>query len=376
MKIIKMADFNNPFKDFSANKKYEMRGGSPVDYLGRKIEPGSCLLGQRYLTRRSGLFWIAPSGQGKSTAAMQATVCWGCGREGFEIEPPFPLRVTMVQAEDDDADLTDQAKVIELLDFSPAERQTVQKNVWIETINDRVGISAIEIFEEILTEKPCDLFVLNPYTAYLGADSKDEEANSIFLRARIQALLNRHNCAALIIHHTPKTNFRGNTARWSIMDWMYSGAGAAVLTNWARGILAIDPIGESGVFKFIAAKRHQRIGWDSKINYFRHDERPGVLLWSKATALEIAQAGSAAKGHEVSPEEILKAVPVLDGISMMRLRKELEKVTTQRGAKVAIDLALEDGLIHAEWLKGSGKATKIKMIYRGGEDLLNTTTMD
>jgi hypothetical protein len=371
MKIIKMADFTNPFQDFAPEKKYEMRGGSPIDYLARKIESGSCLLGNRYLTRRSGLFWIAPSGQGKSTAAMQATVCWGCGRAGFDIIPPFPLRITMIQSEDDDADLIDQTRVIEWLKFTPVERQMVAKNVWIETLNDKVGSAATLVFDEILSQRPCDIFILNPYTAYLGADSKDEEANSIFLRARIQALLNRHNCAALIIHHTPKTNFRQNTARWSIMDWMYSGAGAAILTNWARAILAMDPIGETGVYKFIAAKRHQRIGWDSSINYFRHDERPGVLLWSKATAAEIAQVSGLASGHEIAPEEILKAIPALDGISMMRLRQELEKKSSVRKAKTAIDLAIEDGLIRFAWIKGTGQASRIKMIYRGNEDLLD-----
>jgi hypothetical protein len=244
----------------------------------------------------------------------------------------------------------------------------VSKNVWIETINDQVGIAAITLFDEILSAKPCDIFILNPYTAYLGADSKDEEANSIFLRARIQFLLNKHNCAALIIHHTPKTNFRSNTDRWSVTDWMYSGAGTAVLANWARAILAIDPIGESGVFKFIAAKRHQRIGWASKINYFRHDSRPGVLLWTKATALEIANATGQAIGAHVTNEQIIAAVPVLDGISMMRLRAEIEKLTTQRAAKNAIDLAIDEGLIHAVWEKGSGHASRIKMIYRGAED--------
>jgi AAA domain len=372
MKILKMENFQDPFQAFKSNQKYELRGGSPVAYLGRKPEAGSCLLGNRYLTRRSGLFWIAPAGQGKSTAAMQGAVCWACARAGFEIEATFPLRITMVQAEDDDADLIDQTRVIEWLGFSPAERDLVGKNVWIETVNDRVGVSAVTLFDEILAAKPCDIFILNPYTAYLGADSKDEEANSIFLRARIQFLLNKHNCAALIIHHTPKTNFRSNTEKWSVTDWMYSGAGTAVLANWARAILAIDPVGETGVFKFIAAKRHQRIGWASKINYFKHDDRPGVLLWTKATAVEISRATGHA-GHEVTKEQVLEAVPVLDGISMMSLRAELEKTTSQRGAKNAIDLAIDAGIIHAEWVKGTGHAGRIKMIFRGGEDLLNAT---
>jgi hypothetical protein len=67
----------------------------------------------------------------------------------------------------------------------------------------------------------------------------------------------------VIIHHTPKTNFR-DTTEWKPSDWMYSGAGAAVLTNWARAYLVIDPCETHGLYKFIAAKRGKRIGWGDR----------------------------------------------------------------------------------------------------------------
>ena len=348
-----------------------LHGANAIDYAGKEIEKDNCLLADRYLTRRSGMFFIAPSGQGKSTAVMQSMICWTCGESCFEIDPTRPLRITMIQAEDDDADLRDMAQIVNYLGLTESQKALVTKNSWIETLNDRVGIEAITRIEQILTARPCDLVILNPYLAYLGADSKDEAANSVFLRAHFQGLLNRCNCAALIVHHTPKTNFRQKTERWSITDWMYSGAGAAVLTNWARAVLAMDPVGESGVFKFIAAKRGQRIGWENSVNYFRHDTRPGVLLWTKATALEIANATSHGRS-EISSEQVIEAIPVLDGISMMRLRKTLEqKGATQRNAKMAIELAIEDNLIHAQWIQGNGHATRVRMVYRGKDDLFS-----
>ena len=359
--------------DTSAKKsksEYALRGANAIDYAGKPFEPNSCVLGDRYLTRRSGMFFVAPSGQGKSTAVMQALVCWCCGKECFDIEPPRPQRVTLIQAEDDDADLADMAKVVNHLDLTNPEKALVAKNSWIETLNDKVGIEAIGAIDSILSARPCDLIILNPYLAYLGADSKDEEANSLFLRAHFQGLLNRHNCAALIVHHTPKTNFRQKTERWSTMDWMYSGAGAAVLTNWARAILAMDPMGESHVFKFIAAKRGQRIGWDQSINYFRHDERPGVLLWTKASALEIAAATSAGKKGSLSRETLIELVPVCDGISVERLHDELKKKgVSLETRKTEIALAVEDGDLHFGWLWLGGRGQKRKMIYRGADDL-------
>jgi hypothetical protein len=356
---------------------YQLRGSNAIEYATRVVEADSCLLANRYLTRGSGMFFVAPSGQGKSTAVMQMMVCWACGRESFEIAPSRPLRIIMIQAEDDDADLTDMAKVVDHLGFSQAERQRIAANSWIETINDKIGLDAIRAIEKILELRACDLLILNPYLAYLGADSKDEEANSTFLRAYFQALLNRYRIAALVVHHTPKTNFRHNTAKWSTMDWMYSGAGAAVLTNWARAILAMDPLGESGVFKFIAAKRHQRIGWEHTVNYFRHDQRPGVLLWTKATAAEIANATSSAKNGAIARDTLIELIPVCDGISIDRLHAELKKKGfSEKTRKSAIALAIEDGDIHIGWIWPGGRGQKRKMIYRGADDLFPNEEKD
>ena len=317
------------------------------------------------------MFLVAPSGQGKSSAVMQAMVCWCCGRPAFDIQCCEPLRITLIQAEDDDGDLADMARVCEHLFLTTSEREQITQNAWIETVNDKIGAQAVLIIDQILDQRPCDLLILNPYTAYLGGSIMDDEANSAFLRADLQRLANKHDCALLIVHHTPKTNFRGKTEKWSIMDWMYSGAGAAVLTNWARAIMAIDPMGESRIFRFIAAKRGARIGWEEPINYFRHDSRPGVLLWSKANPSEIAAASKAKYPGLVSPETVVESVPVLDGISMTKLKELLaQKGATQRGAKTAIDLALEDHLIHVIQTKGGGLASRIKMIYRGNDDLL------
>jgi hypothetical protein len=201
----------------------------------------------------------------------------------------------------------------------------------------------------------------------------DDEANSLFLRGHLQRLANKHNCALFVPHHTPKTNFRHRTEKWSVMDWMYSGAGAAVLTNWARAILAIDPLGESGVFKFIAAKRGKRIGWEENVNYFRHDPRPGVLLWTKATATEIAAATISKARQGVSVEAVIECIPVLDGISITKLKEELRKKgASKEGANDAVKIALEDNVIHAQIVKGSGHAGTIKIIYRGSDDLFSS----
>src|SRR5260221_10710379 len=75
-------------------------GGSAISYVHKPIEPGSYLLGNPYLTRRSGMFFVAPSGQSKSTAVMQDTGCWCCGGECFDILPARPSRIDLINAKD------------------------------------------------------------------------------------------------------------------------------------------------------------------------------------------------------------------------------------------------------------------------------------
>lgn len=351
--------------DLAKIKLPRRMGNNPIAYAERAYTPNSCLLGNRYLTRKSGMFFIGPSGQGKSTAIMQSLICWACGRTAFEIKPAAPLRILLVQAEDDDDDLTDMARVADHLELSTLEKQLVQQNAWIETVNDQLGFSATAIIREILAAHPCDLLILNPYTGYLEGSIQDDDINSKFLRTDLQRIATEHNCGLMIVHHTPKTNFRQNTGKWSTMDWMYSGAGAAVLTNWARAILAIDPIGESGVFKFIAAKRGQKIGWSEKVNHFRHDPRPGVLLWTKADHDEIALAANAKGGRAISSADVCEAVPLVDGIRKMALREKLQKAgASQRVAKEAVEIAIDEGFITEIKTRGDGHTSNIKMIYR------------
>src|SRR6202041_1547337 len=115
----------------------------------------------------------------------------------------------------------------------------------------------------------------------LGADVKDDGANSRFLRNGLNPILTGRGCGIFIIHHTPKTNHR-DTSDWKQTDWMYAGAGAAVLTNWARAYLVIEPTDVHGVYRFIAAKRGQRIGWPRLEQLWAHAREEGKLLWVPA----------------------------------------------------------------------------------------------
>lgn len=108
-------------------------------------------------------------------------------------------------------------------------------------------------------------------------------------------MLARRHVGAILIHHAPKTNFR-DTSDWRASDWQYAGSGAARLTNCARGYIVMEPTEQDGVYKFIATKRGNRIGWgDLTETYSAHSREPGQLLWVPADADQIAAAKKPSK---------------------------------------------------------------------------------
>jgi RecA-family ATPase len=70
----------------------------------------------------------APSGQGKSSMSFQMAALFAAGREAFGIKPAKPLRVLVIQAEDDEGDCIEMSWVVNHLDLSNEE------NIESETI--------------------------------------------------------------------------------------------------------------------------------------------------------------------------------------------------------------------------------------------------
>jgi hypothetical protein len=155
-------------------------------------------------------------------------------KTSFGIKPARGLRSLIIQAEDDEGDVTEMARIVDHLGLTTEQRKAVGRNTWIEFVNDLTGQAFVAAIDRFLQVQPADLVWINPYSSYPGDDIKDDKANTAFLRNGLNPILTRHRCTAVVIHHTPKTNHRGDTSDWKPSDWQYGGAGAAVLTNWAR----------------------------------------------------------------------------------------------------------------------------------------------
>src|SRR5438132_11882747 len=105
------------------------------------------------------------------------------------------------------------AQIDDHLKLNSSQRKLVCSNTHVEFVNDVTGDDFLNVCDEFLTQWKADLLWINPYTAYLGADIKDDGENTQFLRNGLNPLLTRYQCAAIPIHHTPKTNFR-DTTNW------------------------------------------------------------------------------------------------------------------------------------------------------------------
>jgi hypothetical protein len=320
-------------------------GHSLIWYAHNPIDHTQTLLGNRYLCCGGGMFVVAPSGLGKSVLSIQLAILWCCGLVAFGIRARKALRILIVQSEDDEGDCTEMAQMKDHLGLTDRQKLIVDQNTELIRCNDLVSQDFIKALEARLSQardkgKAFDLVIINPYSVYLGEDVKDTAACVRFLNAWLNPLLTEFGIGVVLIHHTPKTNFQ-NTDQYKIWDWMYHGAGCAGITNWARAILVIKPeTQDMKVFRFIAAKRGQRIGeeWEGNFEkYFAHSSVPGVLLWEEASALQIAKATAAkSKANFADLDKVIECVPLIDPeLKTTVLSRVRQKCSLSRDAAVA-----------------------------------------
>jgi hypothetical protein len=302
----------------------EIHGLSMVDYSREQIDESQNLLGNRWLERGHGALLTGPSGIGKSTAVYQMTACWACGVVSFGINTPLTsgLRIVAIQTEDSHNDLIEMSRCVHRLSLSETQLELVQHNTHIETINDAVGQKFIDKLGSFLEQKPRDLVILNPLSDFIAGELTDEAEVKAFLRQLLNPLLAKHHCGALCVQPTPKTN-RDNTDKYSWYDWMYWGAGSAEFARWARGGIVIVPTAARGTYRFIAAKRFEKLGWLTPEYWYAHSQEDDVGLWIPATE---EQKAICKKAKDLKPEDLLAVIPSDKGL----LREEIRVLAKQR----------------------------------------------
>ena len=267
-------------------------------------ENPAALFKNGWLRKGGAAILVSTSGTGKSVFTIQAAICWTMGFECFGIAPVRPLNIAIIQAEDDDDEISDFRNqitqgLVEKCGFNGDEIRAAWKRIRFADFTGKVGDSFTFALASYLSEHPeIDLVIMNPLQSFLGADLNRNADLSHFFRERLDPVIKPSKVGLLIVHHTNKPPQAKDRAGWGTDAFAaYVGAGGAELVNWARAILALMPCENMPkVFRLVAGKRGDRLGWKdangeaTRQRLIAHSE--GFIFWRDATPEECAKAGA------------------------------------------------------------------------------------
>jgi len=247
------------------------------------------------------------SGTGKSSLAVHLAVHWALGKAPFGLKPVRPLRILMVQAENDFGDAAEgligaAAKLVE------GERLALKENLIFVRQSAKMGFPFIEYLGEMVEKHKIDLIIADPLLAYANFDIADQAETTAFLRGPggVFEMLQRTKAALLYMHHTTKPKSADDLDAMTPQQLAYLGAGCAEWVNFARdsGYLFRTKANTSdgrAVYRFGFSKRQSRSGlkdstdrFAGHVNLCHADD--GQIRWEYASP--IMQDGQATqKGH-------------------------------------------------------------------------------
>lgn len=379
--------------------------GQFPDPIPEKDNPAA-LFRNGWLRKGGGAFLIAPSGVGKSVLTVQAAICWSLGQPFFGIWPVRPLKIVVIQAEDDREEVAEFRNSVRHglttdFDFNDydirialgMEDPSTARVLFYKAVG-KVGEAFVEELDILLEMNPdVDLVIVNPFQSYFGGDCGRNSELSRFFRTQLDPVikdaddLGRDRAGILFIHHTNKPpNDKDLRAEWGNDEFaQYIGAGGAEIVNWARAILSLMPSGVTGIFRYICGKRWQRLDWvglDGKPcrqKLIRHAEN-GCIYWRDCSDDDVKAVEEAYKkpSHNKPPvnEEKFNATTVVTyvdnhpGLSGRKYRDELS--VQMKCSDATVKRKLEEA-VERKWLavEQAGKALLYSVTVEGRNAIRN-----
>ena len=261
-----------------------------------RLHDPNTVLGNRWLCKGGSLLIVGQSGTGKSSLAMQASILWCVGRHFFGIAPVRPLRIVILQAENDRGDVAEafQDCVAGAFLHEP-EMRTLRENLKIYRDTTSVGQSFPPTLRRLIRENAADVVLVDPLLSFAGIDVSDQEQASHFLRHDLAPILLETGAVLIAMHHTGKPRSAKDKEGQTVADLAYQGLGSSEFTNYFRevAVLARCP-GDEPIYNFALTKRRFRAKLqDSAGNYrggvtIRHSREPGVIRWEYAPEIDQA----------------------------------------------------------------------------------------
>ena len=237
------------------------------------------LIGKRWLTRGSSMIISGGTGIGKSSLMMQIVIRWALGRDFFGVAPVRPLRIGIVQAENDKGDLAEAFRgVVKGLNMGVSDIAILQENLHFRTEAVRTGDPFLAYAKRFITRSKLDVIIGDPLFSYFGGDLSDQGEVSVFLRNKLQPILHQTKVAWIWMHHISKTQ-RKDGEPMTTMELAHAGFGSSELANWAREIAVLHEVGQSKPRRFQLAfcKRGSRL--DANSLHLQHS--PKGILWEQ-----------------------------------------------------------------------------------------------
>lgn len=229
-------------------------------------DDGLTVAGHHWLRKGGSALLVGPSGIGKSSMARQLAMTWALGRPCFGITPTGPLKILMIQAENDLADLHDMdlgiAQGMGIVQDTAVWDQLERNLVTNHNVAD-TGHAFIVALQRLVDHHQPDLVIVDPLLSFIGNDISKQEVVGQFCRNWLNPILAGSNVAFLGIHHTgkPPKDFQPTKKNprpvKSMAEWAYHGIGSSELTNWARAIMVLNPLPDN-TYELLLAKRGKR----------------------------------------------------------------------------------------------------------------------
>lgn len=241
------------------------------------------LIGNRWLCRGGSLLFSGQAGCGKSSLVTSMIVNWALGKPLWGIKPVKPLRIVLLQSENDGGDLGEQWQdVLNAMHLTLGEQQMLFENVFIYREAVKTGDAFGQLIEDLVKTHSADLLVCDPLLGFAGGDVSKQEFCSHFLRHILQPCLMRTGCALIAVHHQNKPPKKGDGNVQATYDF----TGSSELANWFRSTAILrreDP--EQPHFIFKLGKRGGRAGMRDGQGMFteslriRHSKVRGEIKW-------------------------------------------------------------------------------------------------
>jgi hypothetical protein len=264
-----------------------------LDAFDRKADPDS-VLGNRWLCKGGSLLIVGQSGTGKSSLMMQAAVSWAVGRDFFGIRAKRPLRIVILQAENDRGDVAEAFQdCVHGMNLHQNQRDLLADNLAIYRDTTSTGQDFTAQLKDLITANQADLVFVDPLLSFAGIDVSDQEQASRFLRHDLAPILLETGAVLVAMHHTGKPKSAADKEGQTVADLAYAGLGSSEFTNYFREVAVLFRCqGDQPVYKFGLTKRRGRAGLQNAAGQFagdilvRHSRTEGVIRWEYAVPEE------------------------------------------------------------------------------------------